>query len=261
MIARPSHIRSFLACCALAIFLACENETLAAPDEIAVYTDEINAPGKFSLEQHINYTIKGTQTPDYPGQMTSNHVMQVTPELAYGINKNFEVSLYMPLAFTPDGNAYINALRFHIKYIAPKANDEPFFYGLSTEFSRESVRTSNSSSGLELRPIIGYRDENWLASFNPILGVGLADNVSHQPQFAPALKLTHRMDEDMHGGIEYYGTYGPLNQMLPAGQRGHTLYAVLDTEMHGLDINFGIGRGFVNTGDDWVAKSIISLPL
>jgi len=36
-------------------------------DEIQVYTDDINAPGKFGLELHVNTTLKGRSTPDYSG--------------------------------------------------------------------------------------------------------------------------------------------------------------------------------------------------
>ena len=64
----------------------------------------------------------------------------------------------------------------------------------------------------------------------------------------------------MHGGLEYYGEYGPLSHWLPGDQRAHTVYAVVDVEKSDLDINFGIGRGFVNAADKWVMKAIIALP-
>jgi len=97
----------------------------------------------------------------------------------------------------------------------------------------------NSNLGMELRPIIGYRDTRWLLSFNPILNMGLASNVSHQPQFEPALKLTHSVNDAARAGLEYYGEYGPLSHPLPGSQRAHTVYAVADVETHGFDINFG----------------------
>lgn len=234
---------------------------LAAPDEIQVYTEEINAPGEFGLEQHLNYTIKGQQTPDYPGQMTSHHVTQVTPEFSYGLTETFEAGLYVPVAVTSKGDAFLNGLRVRLKYIAPRPSEEEIFYGLNVEVGRDAPRTSESISGMELRPIIGYRDARWLASFNPIFNMALAGDVSRQPQFEPSWKLTHRMSGGTRGGIEYYGEYGALNDLLPRDQRAHSLYAVLDVETSGVDINFGIGRGFVNAADDWVMKAIIALPL
>ena len=245
----------------LTLLLASGADAIAASDEIAVYADDMNAPGQFGLEQHLNYSIKGRQQPDYPGQMTSNHVLQMTPEFSYGLTRNFEAGLYVPFAFTPGGYSFLNALRFRLKYMAPRQDDASFFFGCNLEASRESLRTSDSISGLEVRPIMGYRDAKWLASFNPILGLGFAANVSHQPQFEPALKLTRSMGEGVHSGFEYYGSYGSLSHPLPGNQRSHTVYAVVDTEKAGYDINFGIGRGFVNAPDTWVMKAIVGFPM
>ena len=246
---------------ALTLCLLHGADALAAPDEIQVYTEELNAPGEFGLEQHLNYTIDGQRTPDYPGQMTSHHVTQITPEFSYGLTNTLEAGLYVPFAITPAGDTFLNGLRIRLKYIAPRQRDEDLFYGLNVEVGRDSLRTSDSISGMEIRPIIGYRDARWLVSFNPILTMGLAASVSHQPQFGPALKLTHRVIEGMRAGAEYYGEYGSLSHMLPGNQRAHSLYAVADVETHGWGVNFGIGRGFVNAADAWVMKAIVALPL
>jgi hypothetical protein len=233
----------------------------AAPDEIQVYTDELNDPGQFGLEEHVNYTIKGQQTPDYAGQMPSHHVTQLTTEFSYGLTKTLEAGLYVPFAINPDGDSFLNGLRVRLKYIAPRPSGENMFYGLNVEVGRDSSRISESISVMEIKPIVGYRDVRWLVSFNPNLSLGLAANVSHQPQFEPALKVTHSMGEGLRGGLEYYGAYGPLNHPLPGDQRAHSLYAVADVVKGGYDVNFGIGRGFVNEADKWVMKAIIGFPL
>jgi hypothetical protein len=254
-------MRNRLLFCALLVGLARGAVALATPDEIQVYTEELDAPGTFGLEQHLNYTIKGRQAPDYPGQMTSHHVTQITPEFSYGVTSNLEAGLYVPFAITPVGDTFLNGLRVRLKYIAPRQTDQNTFYGLNVEIGRDARRTSDSISAMEIRPIIGYRDAQWLLSFNPILTLGLAANVTRQPQFEPALIVTHRVGESVRSGLEYYGTYGSPNHLLPADQRSHAVYAVADAESHGYDINFGIGRGFVNAGDRWVMKAIIGLPL
>lgn len=238
----------------------CGTSAFAAPDEIQVYTEETNDPGQFGLEQHLNYTIEGARTPEYPGQMTPHHVMQITPEFSYGITRSLEAGLYVPFAITPAGDTFLNGLRARLKYIAPRQSDEDMFYGLNVEIGRDTLRTSDSISGMEIRPIIGIRNAAWLVSFNPILTLGLAANASHQPQFEPALKLTHSMGEGLRGGFEYYGTYGSLSHPLPSNQRAHSVYAVADVVKGGYDVNFGIGRGFANSADTWVAKAIVALP-
>lgn len=244
----------------MALCLAGGAPAFAAPDEIQVYTEETNDPGQFGVEQHINYSLHGSQAPDYPGQMTTHHVLQLTPEFSYGITKSLEAGLYVPFAFAPGGYSYLNGLRVRLKYIAPREVDEKVFYGLNVEIGRDTARTSDSLSGIEFRPIIGYRDAQWLASFNPILNASLAGDASHEPRFEPALKLTHSMGEGLRGGFEYYGAYGPLNHPLPSNQREHSLYAVADVEQDGYDVNFGIGRGFVATQDRWMLKAILALP-
>lgn len=254
-------MRHLLVILVLAAFVISGVDAFAAPDEIQVYTEELNDPGQFGLEQHINYSLKGRQAPGYPGQMPSQHVLQITPEFSYGLTSNLEAGLYVPFAFAPGGDSFLNGLRARLKYIAPRQSDEDMFYGLNVEIGRDSVRTSDSISAMEIRPIIGYRDVRWLVSFNPILTLGLAGNVSNQPQFEPGLKLTHRMIEGVRGGFEYYGAYGSLSHPIPSDQRAHSLYAVTDVEKGGYDVNFGIGRGYVNAEDQWVMKAIIALPL
>jgi hypothetical protein len=234
---------------------------LAAPDEVQVYNDEMNAPGEFGLEQHINYTIKGQRVPDYAGQMVSHHATQMTPEFSYGINRNLEGGLYLPFAVTPGGNAYMNGVRLRLKYMWSVAEDSQAFYGLNAELGRSSIRTSDSLASFEIRPIMGYRSGAWLASFNPILNFALSAGVSHQPTFVPSLKVARRFTGELSGGFEYYGEYGAFNHMLPGSQRAHMLYAVTDVSSGKLDFNLGIGRGFVNAPDNWVLKALIALPL
>ncbi|GAB4126497.1 MAG: hypothetical protein Fur0040_09150 [Sideroxydans sp.] len=228
----------------------------AAPDEIQVYTEELNAPGEFGLEQHLNYTASGQQTPDYAGQMRSHHALQVTPEFSYGLTDTLEAGLYLPVAFTPGGYAYLNGLRLRLKYIVPRDSATRWFHGLNVEVGRDEPRTSESLAGMELRPILGYRDERWLFSFNPILNMALSAGVSHAPQFEPSLKLTHRVGHGLRAGVEYYGEWGWLHDL--SGQRVHTIYAVADVERGKLDINVGIGHG--SAADRWVVKTIVALP-
>jgi hypothetical protein len=193
--------------------------------------------------------------------MPSEHRLQVTPEFSYGLTRNLEAGMYVPFAMDRDGQLYENGLRLRLKYIAPRAPGARFFWGINTELGYSPKRVSESAMALEIRPIIGYRDETWLVSFNPILDTDLSRNVSRKPNFEPGLKLTHRVAEGLRAGLEYYGDYGPIEQLLPAGEASHTLYAVVDSELKGLDLNFGIGHGLQNAEDDWIVKAIIALPL
>lgn len=114
--------------------------------------------------------------------------------------------------------------------------------------------------GLELRPIVGYRGEDWLFAFNPILNTDLSSNVDRKAQFEPALKFSRRVAGDTHAGIEYYGEYGPARHFVPAAQRAHYLYGTVDFTRGDWAVNLGIGRGFVAADDKWIVKAIVAFP-
>lgn len=232
----------------------------AAPDEIQVYTDDMNEPGEFGLELHVNYVIDGARQAEYAGGSPSHHMLQTTPEFSYGITRNWEAGMYLPASYEENGNLYGNGLRLRMKYIATPDAGSKLFWGLNVEYGYTNLRVAESEWGMELRPIIGYRTDNWLLSFNPILGMDMSSNFSHQPQFEPAFKIARTVAEGVQAGLEYYGEYGYTNSLLPPGERVNYLYAAVDIEKHGFDLNFGIGRGDSNASDSWVAKAIIAFP-
>ena len=64
-----------------------------ATDEIQVYNAEIAEVGRWTLEQHLNYTARGPTQPDFPGGLVPNHSLNGTPELAYGVTDWWELSI------------------------------------------------------------------------------------------------------------------------------------------------------------------------
>src|SRR5438309_8658327 len=96
----PGSIRGLL--CGLILIPSIAGAELS--DEIQVYTDDINAPGEFGLELHVNTTPKGRSTPDYPGEVTPQHGWRFTPEFSYGIAKDWEAGLYLPVSRDERGN-------------------------------------------------------------------------------------------------------------------------------------------------------------
>lgn len=232
---------------------------LAAADEIQVYTEELNDPGQYGVELHVNYAIEGAKQPGYTGESPAHHMSQVTPEFSYGINKNWEAGMYVPVAREESGQLNENGLRLRMKYIATPVADSPMFWGMNVEAGYSDRRVAENSWGMELRPIIGYRTDHWLASFNPIVNTDLVSNA--RPAFEPALKMSRKVVQDLHLGFEYYGNYGEVSNMLPASERTHYLFAALDYESKNFGMNFGIGRGDSNAPDNLIVKAIFALPL
>ena len=100
---RPGSIRGLL--CGLILIPSIVGAALS--DEIQVYTDDINAPGEFGLELHINTTPKGRRVPDYPGEVVPNHGLRITPEFSYGLTKTWEAGLYIPTNRDPSGSVSV----------------------------------------------------------------------------------------------------------------------------------------------------------
>jgi hypothetical protein len=48
-------------------------------DEIQVYNAEIAKVGQWTLQQHLNYAIKGLKAPDFEGGIIPNHALNGTP--------------------------------------------------------------------------------------------------------------------------------------------------------------------------------------
>jgi len=57
----------------------------AAPEEIQVYLDELNAPGQLGLDLHSYYVMAGAGTAAYSGAQPALHVFRLTPEFSYGL--------------------------------------------------------------------------------------------------------------------------------------------------------------------------------
>ncbi len=260
MIFAPGKWQGFFLYAAIAAVLAASAvDVAAAPEEIQVYTDDVNKPGEFGLEMHLNYTVEGLRAPAYAGQLPTHHVFQATPEFSYGFAKNWDAGLYLLSAVAHDGNVYGNGAKLRVKYVAPAGS--PFFWGINLELGRTSKRVTESNMNVEVRPIIGWRSDKWLVSFNPIIGAAVSGDVSREPSFSPALKVARTVGEGVQVGFEHYADLGGIHHIPAFNQQEHTFYGVVDIERKGFDLNFGVGRAITGgTADKWVAKMIIGIP-
>lgn len=226
-----------------------------AVDEIQVYNAEIAPKGVFTLEQHLNYVWSGSTTADFPGGFASNHTLNGTPEFAYGVTDWYEVGFYVPFAFEADGTFLPGGFKVRHLFVSPHAEDRAFFYGLNIELSYQAPQFSPSPIGLELRPILGVRDQGWEFIFNPIVDASFGANGSNA--FAPAARLARNVAGDVWLGVEYYSDWGPLGAFSPADQQAHSIFGVVDFKAFGLDIELGMGFGLTDAADRVVSKLIV----
>ena len=246
---------------AIALLLAPPAARAVLPDEIQVYTDDINAPGAAGLELHVNTTPSGRRTPDFPNEVTPYHGLRVTPELSYGLTRTLEAGLYLPVTRDAEGRVLFAGPKARLKWmpLRPPEGGAGWFAGLNGEYAWLNDNFEKATRTAELRPIVGWRDPRWLVSFNPMLDWALNDaDRSARPDFAPSLKIARTVADGLALGFEYYADLGPLGRPVARDQQSHALYAALEWERGPVPIHFAIGRGLTDATDKWTVKAIFA---
>ena len=232
----------------------CSSHALGAlPDEIQVYTDDVTAPGEHGIELHVNTTPSGRSAPGYPGEIPARHGLRITPELSWGLVPDVDWGLYLPFVRSGEGTDYFAGPRFRLKWM-PLRGNPGYFAGVNGELSFVERRFEEARRIAEIRPIVGYRNDDWLFSVNPIVDVNLAAPQKDVLTFAPAFKIARSTGGGRAIGAEYYAELGRLSHFAPSGEQSHVLYLVLDTQK----LNFGVGRGLNGASDRWTVKAIVS---
>ena len=226
-----------------------------AIDEIQVYNASIAPVHTFSLQQHLNYVWSGSTSPDFEGSFAPYHSLNGTPELAYGVTPWWEIGVYAPFSIDANGTLYSAGAKIRHLFVSPNADERKFFYGLNIELSFLTPPFSQSPAALEFRPILGVRDLGWEFIINPIVDASFGNMGS--VDFAPAIRLARTVTKDVMLGLEYYSDFGALGNMALTAQQRHTLFAVTDFTVFGLDVNFGVGFGLTDASDKIVTKMII----
>ena len=224
-------------------------------DEIQVYNAEIAEVGQWTIEQHLNYAWLGQTRPEFPGGLISNHSLQGTPELAYGITDWWEAGFYAPFAVTDSGQFLSDAGKIRSLFVVPNAAKRDFFYGVNFELGYETPSFAPTRYALEIRPIIGVRNEEWEFIVNPIVDASFG--AAGEADFAPALRLARNLGQDRFIGIEYYADLGQIGNFLPLSEQSHQAFAVTDFKLGKFDVELGIGYGFTPGSDRLVTKAII----
>ena len=228
----------------------------ALPDEIQVYTDDLEEAGGRGIELHVNTTPDGRRTPEYPGEVVPHRGLRVTPEISWGLAENWDGGVYLPFVRSGDGAYFFAGPRFRLKYLPlrPAEGATGAFAGVNVEVSFVQERFEQAGRTMEIRPIVGYRGEKWLFSFNPILETDLAGANKLVLTFAPAFKVSRRAWPGMALGAEYYMDLGRVSAFSPQEEQSRILYLTADTER----VNFGIGYGLTDASDRWTVKAIFS---
>lgn len=233
------------------------------PDEIQVYTGDINAPGEFGLELHLNTTPSGLTDRSYPGEVTTPHGWRATAEFSYGLTPSVELGLYIPTELTQENTYYVTGPKVRLKWMPVRPEDGGgYFAGLNVELAHVAGRFEQSQQAAELRPIYGYQNEEWLWAFNPVLDWNLSGpDRSGTPEFAPSIKIARTVARGVRAGLEYYAELGRVDHLSPLYEQQHTAFLAFDVDRKPFVFNFGVGRGLTRATDRWTFKWIFEIPL
>jgi hypothetical protein len=259
-----SFVRSLAA---LLFAAACAPPALAAlPDEIQIYTDDINEPGEFGLELHVNTTPRGISAPDYPGESVADRGLRITPEFSYGITRTLEAGLYVPMVMKA-GNWSFTGLKPRLKWLPIKGDEVEggWYAGVNLEISNNQPKFTPSRHNAELRIMLGHRSKDWLIGVNPVFGWALSpsqlDPKPVNPDFSFNTRITRRVGDGIVTGFEYYNSKGTWRQFDPSSQQGKTLFWIVEVENKVLPFQVGIGRGLNDATDRWTIKAIFDVAL
>ncbi|MBI3376668.1 MAG: hypothetical protein HY017_33555 [Betaproteobacteria bacterium] len=253
---KPLCQRLLLALAALAM----PSTALTAPDEIQVYTDDLDEPGERGMELHSNFVRDRVRTREYAGAQPSGRMFRLTPEFSFGVAKNWDAGFYLPLKLdTATGTSFVDGFKGRIKYLVKE--DSGFFYGSNLEIAWGPLRASPSRWHTELRNIVGQRSGPWLVAVNPIFGAPLsASATSARVEFDLDLKVTRDLDERFTVGLEHYAGLGPIRSLRTGSESTQSSYAVLEVKFAGWDLHLGLGHGWTESADKRVLKLIASVP-
>jgi hypothetical protein len=223
--------------------------------EIQVYEYELVPKGKFSLETHFNYVARGTKSVEGTVAPTEGQY-HLTFELTRGLTETFEMAGYLVLADRPGGGFEYAGTRIRPRWSLPKTWRLPFDFSLSTEVGFPRPQYEANAVTLEIRPIIERTFEHFRLSFNPVVGRALKGPDTDQGfEFEPGVKFAYFVTPKLNAGLEYYGSTGPITDVLPIGQQQHLLFPSLDIffSEHAM-INVGVGFSLTGVGEKLIPK-------
>ena len=234
----------------------------AAPEEIQVYMDEMGKPGDIGLDVHVNYTASGRSVPTYPGEQASDGRWRITPEWSYAIRDDIELGAYLPLStIDRHGDVELGGVKGRIKYIAPRAAGQPWFWGANFELGRVRHSLDVNPWNAELKGIVGYRTGPWTLAANLNIDF-VVSGPDHTPtSFQAATKVSYQVDDKLSLGLESYNDIGDTDGFRRFSRGDQQIYAVMDRSFGAWDLDLGVGYGYGDPEDRRIVKAIFGVPI
>ncbi len=253
----PIFFPGFLVACG---FLSLSPPCDAAPEEIQVYMDEMDAPGQFGLDLHNNYVVSGSTVPAYPGAVPPAYLYRFTPEFSYGLTPSLELGAYILSSAGAYSNPSVDGEKVRIKFIAPKSPGQNYFWGANLEVGKVDLAMEQNPWNAELKGIYGFRTGLWTCATNVNIDWSIKGPAPEPFSLEIDTKVAYAVDPAYQLGFESYNAIGPIQQLGPLWDQSETLYAVIDTSIKGWELNFGVGHGLTSVSDHVIVKAIVGVP-
>ena len=226
--------------------------------EIQVYGADTVEPHSTMVEFHTNFTAQGEK--DFVnGVRPTNHAVHETIEITQGWNEWFETGFYIfTSARSGDGWDWVgDHVRPRVR--VPEKWHWPVGLSLSNEIGYQRHSFSPDTWTWEMRPIIDKKVGPWYLSFNPTFDKALhGDNVNLGFEFSPNVKVSYDFSKVITGGLEYYGSLGPVGSFDPLAEQQQQFFPSVDLNVSPeWEINFGVGWGVTRSTDHLIIKTII----
>ena len=226
--------------------------------EIQVYGSDVAAPGTTMVEIHSNFTVEGSTTV-IDGMLPTNHATHETLELTQGINEWAEVGFYVFTSIQPDSGWQWVGDHIRPRVRVPERWHWPVGVSLSTEFGYQRAAFSPDTWTWEIRPIVDRKIGKWYLAFNPALERSFhGPSVNKGVEFSPAAKFSYDITKRIAGGLEYYGSTGPVTGFDPLRDQQQQFIPSIDVDFgKQWEFNLGVGVGATRSTDHLIVKCIV----
>ena len=226
--------------------------------EIQVYPSETVPPGSTMIELHSNSALKGT-TRSEEGVVPTQHAVHETIEITHGFTDWFETGFYIFTSVQPGRGWEWVGDHVRPRMRVPESWGWPLGLSLSLEAGYQRRAFSTDTWTLELRPILDKHLGRWYASLNPVLERSFAGlDAGKGFEFSPNAKLAYDVTPVVAGGVEYYGSLGPLRGFDQTRDQQHQVFPTVDLDLGPeWEVNFGVGLGLTRSTDDVIVKLIL----
>ena len=250
--------RCLLAIAFLTFILAAAHARAQDNYEIQVYGSDLIDPGHTMVELHSNFTINGSKA-IVDGVYPTNHAEHETVEITHGFNDWFECGFYIFTSITEGQSWQWVGDHIRPRIAVPKKWHWPVGVSLSNEIGYQRRQYSVDTWTWEIRPIVDQKVGRWYWSLNPTLDRSFhGASVNQGVVFSPNFKCSYDFMPKIAGGLEYYGSAGPVTGFDAVSQQQHEIFPAIDLNIAPQwEINFGFGVGLTGATDHLIAKMIL----